>query len=213
MLGGSRREFVDCFRGACSKCWEVKCESFGSKVSVLEFELDLSKCSNGMARLSISPYTKPTYRPLSLSNSSSHPPHMHRWPMAQFYRLYRNSSSYFIFDSARRNLFKQYEIHGMRSGIILECLALDPSSSFQGYRTRDDVKWFSLVLSFHPLFDNLRLNRVLEVVLGCYEYELSNLFGTKIGFRLAWRNDSCHLQHKLRSISRWNLQLPPKGGW
>ena len=70
---GSRTVFVDYFRGACSKCWEVKCESFGSTVSMLELDLEVSPCSNGMARLSISPYTKPTYGPLPFFNSS-HPP-------------------------------------------------------------------------------------------------------------------------------------------
>ena len=109
-------------------------------------------------------------------------------------------------------MFLQYGIHGMQQGMIDGCLDVIPSSSQPRLR-RKDVCWFTLVWDYHPLFDRLDLNTTLQAVRASFDYELSHLFGSKVGFRLAWRNASGHLQFKLRSTYRCGKQQPPMGGW
>ena len=128
-------------------------------------------------------------------------------------KSYRNSDTSDVFERARKDLMSRYATHGMQQSIVHTCLALDPSLFRRRLQRTGRSRWFALVLSYHPLFDALKLNRVLQDALSLYSYELNNLFDAEVGFRLAWRNDSGNLFLKLIAIYRCGKQQPLKGGW
>ena len=90
----------------------------------------------------------------------------------------------------------------MDSGIVQKCLGIDPRFSTKNCKQSGVMRWFALVLPYHPSLHSLKLNSILQSTFRDFEYEISNLFGANVGFRLAWKKSDACLGHKLRFLSR-----------
>ena len=211
--GATRRDFVFGLRDRLKGVWDLELESVGVEANMLDVTVMIVPCQYGSGRASIEykPYSKPTHRPLPLLNTSMHASFVFGWPKAQVSRLWNNSSSWSAFLQARRNLFERYSSEFMDMLTVKECMSIDPRCVRRN-RSVTRCKTFALVLDFHPGLQSLRLNSLLKEVERDYQHELSNIFGQRISFRLAWRNSSANLLHKSRMLGR-NSDKAPKGGW
>ena len=197
VLGGcsdSRREFIRGFIDLVADVWSVKCDQVGREVEMLDVTVSLLPLNDGSgrAKFEYKPYTKPTYRPIPLSITSSHPPTVHWWPLAQVIRLYRNSSNHCDFLVARAELFQRYAEQMMSPAIINKCMQFCPQPSHNRKPCiRATKRVFSLVMDYHPLLDGNRISNVAKHTCRRYDYELTKLLGP-IEFRVSWRNGGSH---------------------
>ena len=181
---------------------------------MLDVTVCIKKGPEGGVRLSYEPYFKPTYRPIPLRQFSAHPAAVHSSLFSRVFRLWRNSDNVRSFEKALAVLFHEYAVQLMDSSTIERCMSIRPWNKFsvQGGRCKP-VRYFVLVIDYHPLLAKAQLERVANQVLELYRYPLENLLGHGIGIRVAWRKAGPHMSHLLRSLGRKMRPDAPKGGW
>ena len=157
----------------------------------------------------VTPYSKPTHRPLPLQTHSHHNPSVHNWPLGQVNRLWRNSSSWDIFQHARVSLFSRYAEQLLSKDMIDRCFKTDPRFSNHISRNNCGGRVFTLVLRFHPRLSPCKIQTLIDAAVRLYVDDLKHVFKCNVRIRVAWANDSANLVHKLRSVSRIGKKPSP----
>ena len=200
------RQFFDQFRRCIAGIWLCKVEELSREsVTMLDVEVFISRSNLG-CKLDWRPYSKPSKQFIPLALSSAHVPFVHSWPVSQVLRLYRNSSSYSIFQHACavfvRNLIASFHDGGIIAKVIQRSMSVSSktSSSMPVCKPVSDRPVLTFVLGYHPGFYNARLGCVVQSVLHDYDEDIQHLFGGDVLIRIAWANTRAPAHLKFRSL-------------
>ena len=180
MLGGtseSRVRFLRAFKRRC-RSFKVLVESISiSKAVFLDLELSKGDTWRRDGNLDVSMHIKSTALGIPLSDSSSHPPNCHNWPVSRFYIFGKRVSSKAALVSAQNRLISDL----VRGGPDHVCINLLKSSL--GYRSvaddrlpRDKPRCSWLVVPFHKIWHNAGLGGVAKSIYGFWSPLLTEVF-------------------------------------
>ena len=149
-------------------------------------------------------------RAIPLSSYSWHSRFVHRWPVAEIFRLARNSSLNRDFKAARSFMISRFRSGMLDEGIISIANSCNPMEMYTCKSTiaskllvKPTVsrRRIVLVLPFHPVLATAGVQKVLRDFLSTWSPIISPILG-QIDLQVAWRNSASPLFVLLRMASR-----------
>jgi len=190
MVGSSTsgaRALFALIRHLVSGIWIIECELFSR--SSIPF-LDVECIING-ATIIFKPYSKPSKSSVPLNPSSTHPRHVHGWPIGCLSSIARRSSLQEFFLAALFQFSNTLIEHQLPGDVISRVLS--HSSSWWHLRhninlkTHQPLRNVVLVLPYHPVWEGAKFQKVLSHICSEFHESLHWLHRGSLNFTTCWK--------------------------